>query len=99
MTIAGQRNGLTVEVTVETGGRIKTFLFTIETKSVSPDSVFPKYRAALFVHGCFWHRHGGCRYLTRACQRGVVPDLHPAAAASFGIIDRESFSILMSLTD
>ena len=23
----------------------------------SPDLVFPKYRAVLFVHGCFWHRH------------------------------------------
>ncbi len=30
----------------------------------SPDLVFPKYRAALFVHGCFWHRHEGCRYTT-----------------------------------
>lgn len=30
----------------------------------SPDIVFPKYRAALFVHGCFWHRHQGCRYST-----------------------------------
>lgn len=26
----------------------------------SPDLVFPKYRIALFVHGCFWHRHAGC---------------------------------------
>lgn len=25
-----------------------------------PDLVFPRYRAALFVHGCFWHRHPGC---------------------------------------
>lgn len=23
----------------------------------SPDLVFPKYRAVIFVHGCFWHRH------------------------------------------
>lgn len=23
-----------------------------------PDLVFPKYRAAVFVHGCFWHAHG-----------------------------------------
>jgi len=22
-----------------------------------PDLVFPKYKAVLFVHGCFWHRH------------------------------------------
>lgn len=27
----------------------------------SPDLVFPKYRVALFVHGCFWHRHASCR--------------------------------------
>ena len=24
--------------------------------------VFPRYRAVCFVHGCFWHRHAGCRY-------------------------------------
>jgi len=30
----------------------------------SPDLVFPKYRAVVFVHGCFWHRHEGCRYTT-----------------------------------
>lgn len=30
----------------------------------SPDVVFPKYRAVLFVHGCFWHRHESCRYTT-----------------------------------
>lgn len=29
-----------------------------------PDLVFPKHRTALFVHGCFWHRHSGCRYST-----------------------------------
>ncbi len=27
-----------------------------------PDVVLPKYRAVVFVHGCFWHRHAGCRY-------------------------------------
>lgn len=27
----------------------------------TPDLVFPKYRAVVFVHGCFWHRHAGCR--------------------------------------
>lgn len=26
-----------------------------------PDLVFPAARIALFVHGCFWHRHPGCR--------------------------------------
>jgi DNA mismatch endonuclease (patch repair protein) len=27
----------------------------------SPDLVFPSRRTAIFVHGCFWHRHEGCR--------------------------------------
>ncbi|MEW6128861.1 MAG: DNA mismatch endonuclease Vsr [Acidobacteriota bacterium] len=26
----------------------------------SPDIVLPKYRTAIFVHGCFWHQHKGC---------------------------------------
>lgn len=29
-----------------------------------PDMVFPKSNAVLFVHGCFWHQHPGCRYST-----------------------------------
>lgn len=29
-----------------------------------PDLVFQKYKTVLFVHGCFWHRHEGCRYTT-----------------------------------
>jgi DNA mismatch endonuclease (patch repair protein) len=28
----------------------------------SPDIVLPRWRSAVFVHGCFWHRHPGCRY-------------------------------------
>jgi len=29
-----------------------------------PDMVFPKYRTVIFVHGCFWHRHEGCKITT-----------------------------------
>lgn len=25
-----------------------------------PDIVLPKFKTAIFVHGCFWHRHNGC---------------------------------------
>ena len=25
-----------------------------------PDIVLPKYKAVVFVHGCFWHGHKGC---------------------------------------
>ena len=27
-----------------------------------PDIVLPKYKAVIFVHGCFWHHHKGCKY-------------------------------------
>ena len=28
----------------------------------SPDIVLPKYKTVVFVHGCFWHLHEGCKY-------------------------------------
>ena len=28
----------------------------------TPDIVLPRHGAVVFVHGCFWHRHEGCRY-------------------------------------
>lgn len=28
----------------------------------TPDIVLPKYRTVIFVHGCYWHRHEGCKY-------------------------------------
>lgn len=27
-----------------------------------PDIVLPKYKCVVFVHGCFWHAHEGCKY-------------------------------------
>ena len=30
----------------------------------TPDLVFPALRTCLFVHGCFWHRHPGCKLTT-----------------------------------
>ena len=27
-----------------------------------PDIFLRKYNAAIFIHGCYWHRHPGCRY-------------------------------------
>jgi DNA mismatch endonuclease, patch repair protein len=34
-----------------------------------PDIVLPRYRVAIFVHGCFWHRHVGCRFCTTPSTR------------------------------
>lgn len=30
----------------------------------TPDIVLPKYKTVIFVNGCFWHRHVGCKYAT-----------------------------------
>lgn len=30
----------------------------------SPDITLPRWKVVIFVHGCFWHRHVGCRYAT-----------------------------------
>lgn len=43
------------------------FRFTIDSRNNKklpgkPDLVFPKYNLCLFVHGCFWHKHEGCRH-------------------------------------
>lgn len=29
-----------------------------------PDIVLPKYNTVIFINGCFWHRHEGCKYAT-----------------------------------
>jgi len=34
-----------------------------------PDLVLRRYRAVVFVHGCFWHRHDECRYATSPATR------------------------------
>lgn len=40
------------------------YRFRIHVKKLpgKPDIVLPKYKTVIFVHGCFWHRHDGCKY-------------------------------------
>ncbi len=40
------------------------YRFKISDKTLpgKPDIVLPKYRTVIFVHGCFWHRHPGCKF-------------------------------------
>ncbi len=47
------------------------FRFRLHSNRIKgrPDIVLPKYRAVVFVHGCFWHRHKGCRYTTTPSTR------------------------------
>ena len=40
------------------------FRFKLHDKSLpgKPDLVLPQYKTVVFIHGCFWHGHEGCRY-------------------------------------
>ena len=35
----------------------------------TPDLVLPRWKAVIFVQGCFWHRHDGCRFATTPATR------------------------------
>lgn len=40
------------------------FRFRLHSKNLigKPDIVLPRWETVVFVHGCFWHRHGSCRF-------------------------------------
>jgi DNA mismatch endonuclease, patch repair protein len=57
----------------------------------TPDIVFPNSRLAVFVHGCFWHRHRGCPFAyTPATNRAFWK----AKFASNVLRDRRTFRAL-----
>ena len=45
---------------------LRGFRFRLHEKNLpgSPDIVLPKYRTAIEIRGCFWHRHPGCKVST-----------------------------------
>ena len=65
-----------------------------------PDIVLPKRKAAIFVHGCFWHRHPGCKRATTPASnseywnpkfvRTVVRD-----ARNKGLIETDGWRVLV----
>ena len=40
------------------------FRYKLHDKTLpgKPDLVLPKYKTVIFIHGCFWHGHKGCKY-------------------------------------
>jgi DNA mismatch endonuclease (patch repair protein) len=58
-----------------------------------PDLVFPKHRVAIFVHGCFWHQHAGCKRATMPASRH---DFWKTKLTRNVIRDRECISRLQS---
>ena len=60
---AVRREHTTAELRVRSAAHRAGFRFRLHRKDLpgSPDLVLPRHRAVVFVHGCFWHRHEGCR--------------------------------------
>ena len=59
-----------------------------------PDIVFARYRAAVFVHGCFWHRHAGCPKCTTPASR---PDFWARKFTQNTERDRRNVELLQHL--
>ncbi|MBZ9991404.1 very short patch repair endonuclease [Mesorhizobium sp. BH1-1-5] len=60
--IRGKNTG--PELAVRKAAHALGYRFRLHRKDLSgsPDLVFPARNTVIFVHGCYWHRHEGCRY-------------------------------------
>jgi DNA mismatch endonuclease, patch repair protein len=45
------------------------FRTNVQTLPGKPDIVLTRWKAVILVHGCFWHRHRGCRFATVPATR------------------------------
>ena len=47
------------------------YRYRLHVKSLpgTPDLVLPRFRVAIFVHGCFWHSHAMCKLATKPASR------------------------------
>jgi DNA mismatch endonuclease, patch repair protein len=61
MSRVGNKN-TTAEVRVRRAVHFRGFRYRLHRRHLpgTPDLTFPRHRIAVFVHGCFWHRHVGC---------------------------------------
>ena len=54
----------------------KGFRYKLHDKTLpgKADLVLPKYRTVIFIHGCFWHGHEGCKYfvIPESCREWWV---------------------------
>lgn len=59
------------ELAIRRALHARGFRFRLHAKALPgrPDLVLSKHRAAIFVHGCFWHRHEECRFATTPTTR------------------------------
>jgi DNA mismatch endonuclease (patch repair protein) len=64
MMSANRRRDTRPELIVRRGLHRRGFRFRVDVANMPgrPDLVLRKHHAVIFVHGCFWHRHEGCRF-------------------------------------
>lgn len=69
------------------------FRFRLHAKNLPgrPDLVLPKYKVAVFVHGCFWHGHLGCQYFVKPKTR---PDFWLDKINGNALRDKQSYQLL-----
>lgn len=61
-----RRNGTAAELAVAAELRARKANYRVNVRSLpgSPDFANKRRKWAIFVHGCFWHQHTGCRRAT-----------------------------------
>lgn len=61
-----RQKNTTPEMAVRRALHALGYRFRLHRKDLpgTPDIVLPRHRTVVFVHGCFWHRHPGCRLTT-----------------------------------
>jgi DNA mismatch endonuclease (patch repair protein) len=59
------------ELRVRSAAHARGLRFRVHRKDLpgTPDIVFPRWQIAVFVHGCFWHRHPNCNKATTPKSR------------------------------
>lgn len=84
--------GSKAELAVRRTAHALGYRFRLHRKDLpgTPDLVFPSRRKVIFVHGCFWHRHQGCKatttpktrveYWTKKFEENVARDVKQANA-------------------
>lgn len=59
------------EIAVRRALHARGFRFRLHDRRLPgrPDIILPKFHATIFVHGCFWHRHEGCKFASTPSTR------------------------------
>lgn len=82
------------EVLVRKALTLKGYRYRLHSKDLpgQPDIVMPERRIAIFVHGCFWHQHEGCRLAKMPSTR---PEFWAAKLGANVARDRNAVSRLI----